>query len=220
MVNVGDRFGRLIVIGLDIEFTPIKRLPGCNQKRHIAICQCDCGSPQVRVRVDGLLKAEYSSRKPSRSCGCLQKEAVTKHGRWKNPLYTVWKGMHERCYNPADKRYAIYGGRGIRVCNRWHDIHAFIEDMQEGYRKNLQINRIDNDSGYFKGNCHWATRIEQAYNKSNTVRITFNGQSRSIRQWSIHLGINYGTLIERIRVLNWPIEKALTQPVRKGNYKL
>lgn len=219
MVAIGDKFGKLTVIGFEDIFVPIKRNPAWKQKRHIAVCQCDCGSQPIHVRVDGLTKPDKSSRKATRSCGCLQKEAVTKHGVWRHPLYRIWKAMHERCYDPKDKRYTCYGSRGITVCEQWHDVHAFIQDMQEGYRHGLQIDRIDNDQGYCKDNCQWATRIEQAHNKSDTVRVTFNGQSRSIRQWAIHLGINYGTLVERIRVLNWPIEKALTQPPRQGNYK-
>lgn len=125
----------------------------------------------------------------------------------------------ERCYKVSCQRYKRYGNRGITVCPEWHDPHTFIQDMAPGYKKGLQIDRINNNGDYSKINCKWSTRIEQALNKSNTVAITFNNETHTIRQWSIITGISYGTLVERIRILHWPIHKALNHPVRKGNYK-
>lgn len=212
MVNIGDKFGRFTVIELTIEYDH-------RQKRTYAICRCDCGSFPVRVRLDGLTKPPNSSRKPSRSCGCLHKEQVTKHGVWQHPLYKIWRAMMERCYDHNNKRYNRYGGRGIEVCYEWHSVHQFIEDMYADYRKGLQIDRIDNDKGYFKINCRWATRTEQANNKFTNHLVTFNDKTQTIKQWSRELQINYGTLINRINIFKWPIDKAFTQPVRKGNYR-
>ena len=210
-IKIGDKFDRLTVL----ELVNKKDL---RQIRRFAKCQCDCGSEPILVRLDGLCKPIASSRKPARSCGCLQKERVTKHGAWGHPLFKVWSSMIRRCHNPHDEKYRIYGDRGIAVCERWHDVNNFISDMSEGYQKGLQIDRKDNNDGYYKENCHWVTRLQQARNKSNNVKITFNGKTLCIKEWSECCHINYGTLVERIRVLNWPIEKALTQPPRKGNY--
>lgn len=206
-IKIGDVFGKLTVVNF-----------ARNGYRKYAICNCSCGKESFPVRLDSLTKSETSSRKPAKSCGCLQREAVTKHGVWKHPLYRVWDHMMKRCYDPKDKRYYCYGDRGIKVCPKWHNVKSFIADMEATYKPGLQINRIDNDQGYSKENCEWTDRIGQALNKSDTVKITFNGETRSMRQWAKHLGITYGTLVERIRVLNWPIELAFTKPVRKGNY--
>jgi hypothetical protein len=210
-VKPGDNFGRLTVVDTEVVYDH-------RQRRTFVICQCDCGSPPIRVRLDGLCKPDNSSRKPARSCGCLQRDAVTKHGAWNDPLYRVWKSMHERCYDPNHQRYYCYGERGITVCKRWHDVNNFISDMAEGYQKGLQIDRRDNDKGYSKENCHWVTRTQQARNKSSNVQITFNGETHCLKEWSQITGLIYGTLVERIQVLGWPPEKALTQPARKGNY--
>ncbi len=209
-IEPGQKYGRLTVLSTH-------KIKGTY--KYYAKCQCDCGSEPIYVRIDQLRGNPKPPRTKTESCGCLHKERVTKHGAWGHPLFSVWSGIMSRCYKPNDKRYRIYGKRGITVCDRWHHVNNFITDMTEGYQKELQINRIDNDRGYYKENCHWATRVEQSHNKSDTVLVTFNSITRSIRQWALVLHINYGTLIERIRILNWPIEKALTQPVRKGNYK-
>ena len=208
-IDPGQKYGRLTVLSTH-------KIKGTY--KYYAKCQCDCGSDPVYVRGDSLRKSEGLSRKPAKSCGCLQRERVTTHGAWGNPLYKVWVGMIRRCHNPHDEKYRIYGDRGIAVCERWHDVNNFISDMSERYRKGLQIDRKDNNDGYYKENCHWVTRLQQARNRSNNVKITFNGKTLCIKEWSECCHINYGTLVERIRVLNWPIEKALTQPPRKGNY--
>jgi len=126
--------------------------------------------------------------------------------------------MMRRCYNKKDEKYPIYGERGITVCAHWHDVNNFIEDMSEGYRKGLQIDRKDNNKGYYKKNCHWVTRLQQARNKRSCVYLTYNGKTCCMKEWSHIMNLNYGTLVERVRVLKWPVEKALTQPARQGDY--
>lgn len=205
----GQKYGRLTVLSTH-------KIKGTY--RYFAKCQCDCGSEPIYVRVDALRKPEGRSRKPTRSCGCFHKEQVTTHGAWGHPIFKIWSAMMIRCNDPNNKRYPRYGGRGIAVCDRWHDVKNFIADMSKGYRKGLQIDRINNDKGYSKENCHWVTRTEQARNKSSNVLITFNGETHCLKEWSHLLGITYGTLVERVQVLGWPPEKALTQPVREGNY--
>lgn len=81
-----------------------------------------------------------------------------KHGMRHSKIYKVWINMHSRCRNPNVKQYGDYGGRGILVCERWNDFELFYEDMRDGYDEGLQIDRIDNNKGYFKENCRWTTR--------------------------------------------------------------
>lgn len=87
-----------------------------------------------------------------------------KHGMWDNPLYKVWRNMISRCENSKDAAFKNYGGRGIMVCDRWHNIAAFVEDMGER-PKNHTLERTDNQRGYNPENCVWATRTAQSRNR-------------------------------------------------------
>jgi len=209
IIAIGQKFTRLTVLSTH-------RIKGTY--KYYAECQCDCGSEPIYVRIDALRGNPKPPRAKTESCGCLHKERVTKHGAWGHPLFNVWKSMMDRCYNPKCDHFHLYGNRAITVCDRWHDVNNFIQDMSDEYRKGLQIDRIDNDGNYFKDNCRWVTRIQQARNKRTNVNLTLNGETHCLSEWSHITGINYGTLVERVSVLKWPVEKALTQPVRKGNY--
>ena len=141
MEKAKRKYGRLTIIELISK-------SDSRQTRQYAKCQCECGSHPILVRLENLLKPDSSSRKATKSCGCLQREKVTKHGAWGNPLFKVWSSMMRRCYNPHDEKYRLYGERGISVCERWHAVNNFISDMSEGYQKDLQIDRKNNNDGY------------------------------------------------------------------------
>lgn len=116
-----------------------------------------------------------------------------KHGMYKRPEYVVWERMRSRCNNPKDKRYSAYGGRGIKVCVEWDDFSVFLSDM--GTRpKGHTLERIDNNLGYCKQNCRWATRQEQNNNTSRSLHIEFEGTLLTLRQWAEKLELPYRSL--------------------------
>jgi len=133
-----------------------------------------------------------------------------------SPEYKAWASMINRCTCPKRKDYKHYGGRGIGVCRRWADFRSFLGDI--GLRPSPQhsLDRINNDGNYEPGNVRWATRSEQHRNMRGNRYIEFNGVRLTITDWSAKTGINCVTLKGRIDDGGWPLEKALTVPVRLG----
>lgn len=193
---IGKKFGMLTVLEECEERTKH------NQK--IYKCQCDCGNI---TNVRGYkLRSGYT-----KSCGCLRhKPYAIKHGKRHTRLYTIWLNMNNRCCNKNAKRYDDYGARGIMVCDEWQaDFMNFYNwAMDNGYRDDLTIDRIDNDKGYSPVNCRWATIKEQANNTRSNVLLTYEGKTQTMMQWSEELGIPYGTIKTRHRK-NWTDEECL-----------
>lgn len=194
---IGLRFGRLTVQSESSE----------NYK---LICACDCGT------IKSVRKSDLKSGRTN-SCGCLLRETSskratlrnTKHGQFGTKIYNVWDSMMGRCYRPNASGYSNYGGRGIAVCDSWHDFAKFYADM--GEPGNLTLDRIDVDKNYCKENCRWATYSEQANNKRNNLLIEFNGKTQPIRNWATELNISIRTLYSR-HYAGWAIERMLTTP--------
>lgn len=132
-----------------------------------------------------------------------------KHGMATTNFYRIWKGIKYRCSNPNFPNFKYYGGRGIKVCKRWHKFENFYQDMFPTYKPGLTIDRIDNNGNYEPDNCRWVNCKKQANNRSNNILFTFKGQTLNLQQWSDKAGINYSTLWMRIFVSKWPIEKVL-----------
>jgi hypothetical protein len=154
------------------------------------------------------------------SCGCLFREMLSAraktHGKSKTAEYCIHRNMVRRCTDPTDHAFKDYGGRGITVCDSWlEDVRNFISDMGLRPTKLHTLDRKDNNGNYEPSNCRWATRIEQANNKRNVLRISFNGQSLSLREWSTLTGISKDALYLRIS-RGMPIERALTQRARRA----
>lgn len=115
-------------------------------------------------------------------------------------LYRTWKTMMHRCYNPKREKYKDYGGRGITVCNEWHDPNSFINwSYTHGYQAGLQIDRVDNDRGYSPDNCRWVTAKENSRNRRNTVRLTINGETKSVAEWTETIDISPFTIYWWVR---------------------
>ena len=200
VMHVGQVFGRLTILGF------FKDEP---RQNIYARCQCACGSPPRYVRSDTLRDGT------SKSCGCLQKEACTTHGAWGKPLFNVWRAMMSRCYKPKDKRFSRYGGRGISVCERWHNVNHFISDMTSGYEQGLQLDRINNDGHYTPDNCRWSTTKQQTRNYSRNVILEHDGKRMCVVDWAIECGIPATVLYDRV-ARGWSAHKCLTQPVKRS----
>ncbi len=124
--------------------------------------------------------------------------------------YLVWQGMHQRCSQKSEKRRRYYD-RGIRVLPAWKDFNAFLTDMGER-PYGLTLERIDNESGYSPGNCRWASRKEQARNRTTNVVLTLDGVTASVAEWAERTGINYGTIMSRIR-MGWADHDVIHRPI-------
>ena len=195
----GKRYGRLLVLGRD--FTPRHT----KNKRVWWACLCDCGGTVSVVS----LRLKLGQ---TRSCGCLLKEIKTTHGMTGTPTYKVWDGMIQRCNNPLDANYNNYGGRGIKVCERWHEFKNFVADM--GVRpNNLELDRNDNAKGYSPDNCSWVTRKENCRNTRHNRYLTYKGETRCLSEWAEITGITV-TAIRARRGRQWSIEKTLSTPVQ------
>jgi hypothetical protein len=157
-------------------------------------CLCDCGNTKIALGA-GLRKGGI------KSCGCLNKEInlqrITKHGHAIGPKptleYKTWQNMLSRCNNPKATQYENYGGRGIDVCNRWKDFRNFFEDMGEKPGREYQIDRIDNNKGYCKENCEWATHKEQMRNTRRNRYVTEFGVTRICKDWISLLEVSHAS---------------------------
>lgn len=194
------KFGRLTVI---------KRVEN-KGKETCWLCKCDCGNEKI-------IKAKNLKSGTTQSCGCLHKEKTQKinykHGLRKTRLYNTWANMKKRCYNKNDKRYKNYGGRGIIMCDEWqNDFMSFYNwAINNGYKENLTIDRIDVNGNYEPNNCRWATIKIQANNTTTNHYITYNNETHTIAEWADILNINYAKLHARITKSKWNIERAFMQ---------
>lgn len=128
---------------------------------------------------------------------------------YKEPWYGSYHAMMDRCYREKAKNYPMYGGRGISVCEEWHDIEAFEKwTEQSGFQSGLTLERKNVNGDYCPENCKWATKKEQANNRRNTVYLEFDGECHTVSEWANILGINRSTLNNRVH-RGWPVEKAL-----------
>lgn len=193
----GIKSGRLTVIGFDHK-TPTN---------HVYVkCKCECGN-EVVVRASCIL------RKTTQSCGCLKKdknrEKSTKHGMFSTRIYQIWMGMKRRCYDKKIEAYKWYGGKGIKYDEDWECFENFYKwALENGYDDSLTIDRIDPNGNYCPENCRWISNKEQARNKTSNSVVEYNGEKHCLSEWAEIYGINYETLLTRIR-RGFPFEEVL-----------
>lgn len=139
------------------------------------------------------------------------------HGMSKTRIYQIWTDLKRRCYNPKNKRYNRYGGRGIRVCEEWrNDFQSFYDwSMEHGYSENLSIDRIDVDGNYEPSNCRWITMKEQQRNTSRSRFVTANGQTKTVAEWSEITGIRQDVIKDRLNKLHWSEQDSVTIPTMR-----
>jgi hypothetical protein len=183
----GRVFGRLTVNSFSHILTA---------KRHWS-CICSCGNTVI-VAAGNLTNGH------TKSCGCLQIDLVTKHGesqeRKISKEYRAFTHIKERCYKPNTKGYDNYGGRGIKMCDRWlQSFESFLADVGRAPSPKHTIDRVDNNGNYEPGNCRWATRREQQNNRRRNKMITYNGKTQSLGGWCFDLNLNYSTIKKGLR---------------------
>lgn len=196
----GRRFGRLVAV---------KRVRTQSGIYKWA-CRCDCGS-NVEVRIDGLTSGR------AKSCGCFKRDRVSQthetHGLSKHPLYKCWVSMWERCTDPENQSYGNYGGRGIKVCDRWADIRNFIADMGPK-PKGGSIDRINNNAGYSPDNCRWADRQTQSRNRRTSRIIDVGGREMCVSEAGEKYGVGLSNLCRRLNS-GMSVLDAVTKPQQK-----
>lgn len=196
-----------------------KYLPGpsrltliSSEKGRYGLYQCSCGNT---------LRAQRSNVNmgTTRSCGCLNKERARigkcmTHGMTGTPTYQSWRSMNKRCYEPKNKDWPRYGGRGIVVCDKWRGSEGlanFVADM--GVRPSgMSIDRIDNDGDYEPRNCKWSTQTQQQGNRSTSLKAEMGGAVVTLSQISRETGIALATLTRRYKCGDRGEE--LTRPLR------
>lgn len=210
----GQRFERLLVLDF-----------WRNTGRSIQwFCKCDCGK-EIWAYTSNLTTGK------SRSCGCISAERLSKmrrkHGKSETGAYTSWKGMLFRCLNSECKEYHNYGGRGIKVCERWSNergFENFLEDMGERPNGKTIDRYPDINGNYEPSNCRWGTWAQQARGKRSNHNITYKGETHCLLDWAAILGLPYECLRSRFRKTfgndrknrEWSIEEAFTTPHRFG----
>lgn len=147
-------------------------------------------------------------------------ERMNKHGESGSRLFNIWCGMKSRCGDGAKTRDAFYyKDRGIRVFKDWHKFSIFRDWAKEnGYKSNLTLERIDVNGGYFPGNCKWIPSKDQNRNKRNNHRITINGETKILDDWSREYGIKPNTITTRILKYGWDEQRAVTTPVVNNEF--
>lgn len=207
--ETGNKYGRLLVIERDL-----------SKDHHDAfwICKCDCGNISS---VNGTMLR----RGTSKSCGCLQRELLSKrqktHGETNTRIHNIWSKIKFRCFNNKSKDYSKYGGRGITMCEEWSKSYETFRDWSyaNGYKENLTIDRIDNDGNYEPNNCRWATIKEQSRNTRYNRKYEYQGEMRCVVELAEIAGLSKYTLKYRLDN-GYTLENAMFTPLKKNKRRI
>lgn len=200
---VGQKFNKLTVL----EYAGRRQFASGSESQWR--CQCDCGKtlvvPQRYLVTDG-----------TKSCGCIIGKHKRTHGYTGTPTFRTWESMRRRCADEKNRNYARYGGRGIKVCERWQKFENFLADMGER-PAGMTLDRYpNNDGNYEPGNCRWASAIQQSNNRRSSRRLTVNGETRTLAEWEKLAGLKPGAVWHRLKAGASP-EEAIASRVPKGH---
>lgn len=203
-VTSGEVYGRLTVL------REVEPKISAGHKQRCVECRCECG--QVReYRLYSLRNGR------TQSCGCYAREIASRssvtHGLSSSREYKIWQGMLHRCNNSSADSYGHYGGRGIKVCERWQSFELFYEDMGPRPSSSHSIDRIDVNGDYEPGNCRWATPKEQARNTRVNYLVEHDGEVKCIADWAEQYGLEASVLYGRLVQRGWTFEKSVNYPV-------
>lgn len=207
---IGKKIGRLSVLSFET-----RKESDDKRKRIFYKCQCDCGNIKIISR-DNLL------HNTTKSCGCYAREEkikrASKHNLSGNRIYKIYCGIKKRCYNINSSNYKIYGGKGIKMCDIWlQDFMNFHNwAINNGYKENLTIDRIDVNGNYEPNNCRWVDMVTQANNRTKNYNITYKNQTHTASEWAKLYGFKSSTVRARLRK-GYTIEEALTIPLNPYN---
>ena len=188
--------------------TVIKREGSDNSGRAVWMYKCICGKFKT-ARGKDLVQGKITS------CGCMKGKLNETHGLTNSKIYKTWISMKMRCENKNANGYKNYGGRGIAICEDWKDnfVSFYKWATENNYKKELSIDRINNDGNYEPSNCRWADRITQQNNTRSNHPITIKGETHNINQWCRIVGLPRTTIKNRLRY-GWTGEKLL-QPKKR-----
>lgn len=201
MASIDDRFGRLVITA------------NAGKDKHgnrLVFARCDCGK-------DGRFVLSRLRSGETRSCGCLHRQMLKQAGTHKmtrTPTYRSWEAMRSRCRYQANIGFRNYGGRGIKVCDRWESFALFFEDM--GARPpGMSLDRINPEDDYCPANCRWATSTEQNRNRRNNRTFQFKGANRTIPEIAEMVGLKEATLRRRLMVAGEEFGASALRPAGK-----
>ena len=198
----GQKFGKWTVLKFD------KKSKG----NTYWLCQCECGT--VRS-----VSVQHFKHGGSNSCGCTYNKKLLPGEGKKLPHYKrisrILSAMFERCENPKNTNYYLYGSRDICVCKEWHNYMTFYKwAMDNGYADGLTIDRIDNNGNYEPSNCRWVTKAEQNRNTRRNIIVTINDETHCLSEWCRIFNKSVSSVMSRVFDLKWNIAKALEVPVK------
>ena len=161
-------------------------------------CVCSCGKTTD-------VSSSCLRGNQTKSCGCLFLDLASQkgkdkktHGKSETRIYRIWSNMKSRCKRKTDTKYENYGGRGIKVCERWEKFENFYADMGDAPEK-LTLDRIDVNGNYEPSNCRWATQKEQQNNRRNNLIVEYRSQKYTLQQLCDHLGKNSDRVQQRLK---------------------
>lgn len=190
-VEIGQKFNRCTIVGY---------VAGSRKKPAKYIYKCDCGNI-------GRASGNSFKNGNTKSCGCYKNEVfkvfVQKHGKYLSSEYRAWAAMIQRCSNRENRNFKNYGSRGIKVCKRWRSFENFYADMGDRPSAKHSVDRQNNNKGYSKQNCRWATLKQQNSNTRRNRYFTYKKRTLHLSDWAKLLGLDGKTLYYRL-AQDWP----------------